>query len=278
VKRRLPIGASPHSRDDCPMTGGLGALVECCLKQKGVYYPHLIPFPHFIYFNDIARDMISGYKAVGFDMDGTLLNTKLDLVKMSNLLFDEMVRVGVPEEFIDRTQGSKFNLDTGIKFLAKAGRMEEIYEIQIRLREQAIEIEMENADLARPFPGAMKLLKDLKKKGYKVGVLTRGSRKYAEYVLKLTGTYEFLDALVCRDDHSEREAKPAPEALIHFADAIGENVKDIIYIGDHSYDYLCAKSSGAGFIGVLTGGYTKEDWKALDQNIEIINTIADIEP
>ena len=221
--------------------------------------------------------MLSGYKAVGFDMDGTLLNTKVDYIKMANLIFDEMVRVGVPEEAINRKEGFKFNLDTGVKFLAQSGRMEEIYDIQVRIAKRAKEIEMENAELARPFPGAIKLLNDLKKKGYKVGVLTRGSREYAEYVLKLTGTLELLDALVCRDDHSEREAKPAPEAMMHLAKALDTDVKEIIYVGDHSYDYLCAKRSGAGFIGVLTGGYDKNDWKSLDNDIEIINTVADID-
>jgi len=222
--------------------------------------------------------MISGYKAVGFDMDGTLLNTKIDYVKMTNLIFDEMVRVGVPEEAIDRTGGMKLNLETGIGFLAKNGRMDEIYDIQVRIQERAKEIELENADLARPFPGAVKLLKDLKAKGYKIGILTRGSRVYAERVLKLTGTLELLDGLVCRDDHSEREAKPAPEAMGYLAKTLDVDPSEMIYVGDHSYDYRCAKASGAGFIAVLSGQYGKGDWKSLDADIEIINTIADIEP
>ena len=220
--------------------------------------------------------MISGYKAVGFDMDGTLLNTKVDYSKMSNLLFDEMVKVGVPEDVIDRTESSKFNIDAGVNFLIRNGRIDELYDIQVRIADTAKKIELENAELARPFPGAVKLLRSLKSKGYKVGVLTRGSREYAEYVLKLTGTLELLDGLVCRDDHPEKEAKPAPDAMQHLAKSLGVDVCDILYLGDHSYDYLCAKSSGAGFIAVLSGGFDKKDWKALDENIEIINTINDL--
>jgi len=43
VKRRLPTGASPNSRGDRsgPTGRRVGCLVECRLKQKGAYYPHL---------------------------------------------------------------------------------------------------------------------------------------------------------------------------------------------------------------------------------------------
>ena len=42
------------------------------------------------------------YKALCFDMDGTLLDTKVDYQKMSDLVFDEMIRIGVPEEVIEQ--------------------------------------------------------------------------------------------------------------------------------------------------------------------------------
>ena len=42
-------------------------------------------------------DIDTRYKAVCFDMDGTLLDTKVDYEKMSNVIFDEMVGIGVPE-------------------------------------------------------------------------------------------------------------------------------------------------------------------------------------
>lgn len=220
--------------------------------------------------------MLSGYKAVGFDMDGTLLNTKVDYEKMANLVFDEMVKSGVPEEAINRKEGFKFNLDSGVEYLLKAGRKDEIYEIYYRIAKTARDVEMENVELARPFPGAIRLINDLKKKGYKVGVLTRGCREYAEMALRLTGVLELLDGLVCRDDGHEKDAKPSPEAMRNLGNAMNVKAEEIIYIGDHKFDYLCAKDSGAGFIGVLSGGYCADDWKSLDENMTIVNTIADL--
>jgi len=222
--------------------------------------------------------MISGYKAVCFDMDGTLLNTKVDMRKMADLVFDEMVRVGVPEDEIDRSGGFKFNLDSGMDYLVKTGRADEIHEINKRISKAARDVEMENVGMARPFPGSVRLLNDLKKKGYKVGVLTRGCREYAETALGMTGVLDILDGLVCRDDLPERDAKPSPVSMINLAKVLCVKAADILYLGDHKFDYLCARDAGAGFIGVLSGGYGKNDWKALDPNIVMMNTVADLLP
>ena len=220
--------------------------------------------------------MISGYKAVCFDMDGTLLNTKVDMKKMADLVFDEMVRMGVPENEINREGGFKFNLDSGTDYLSRNGRGDDIYEINRRVSKAARDVEMENVLMARPFPGSVRLLNHLKKEGYKVGVLTRGCREYAETALKLTGVLELLDGLVCRDDFPECDAKPSPASMSNLAYALGLVASDILYLGDHKFDYLCARDAGAGFIGVLSGGYDKDDWKALDRNIVTVNTVADL--
>jgi phosphoglycolate phosphatase len=222
--------------------------------------------------------MISGYKAVGFDMDGTLLNTKVDMKKMADLVFDEMVRSGVPEDEIDRDGGFKFNLDSGMDYLVRTGRADEIYEINRRISKAARDVEMENVRMARPFPGSVRLLNVLRKKGYKVGVLTRGCREYAETALTVTGVIGLLDGLVCRDDFPESEAKPSPRSVFNLAAALGTGVRDILYLGDHKFDYLCARDSGAGFIGVLSGGYRRSDWASVSADIELINTVADLLP
>jgi phosphoglycolate phosphatase len=222
--------------------------------------------------------MISGYGAVGFDMDGTLLNTKVDMTRMAKIVFDEMVRTGVPEDEIDRTQGYKFNLDGGIDYLIRTGREDDIYRIYERIEGAARDIEMENVLMARPFPGAVRLLKGLRADGYRIGVLTRGCREYAETALGITGVLGLIDGLVCRDDFPERDAKPSPAAMRNLARILGVETSDILYLGDHKFDYLCARDAGAGFIGVLSGGYGAGDWRAVDEGIAMINTIADLRP
>ena len=219
--------------------------------------------------------MLSSYKAVCFDMDGTLMNTDVDYSKMADLVFSEMIRIGVPESEIDRSGGSKFNLDKGARYLMMSGRADELHGIAGTIASRAREIEMENSDLARPFPGAIRLLTELRKKGYKTGILTRGCREYAEKILTQNNVMELLDGLVCRDDFPEAYAKPSPVAMQNMAKAIGCTAEDIMYVGDNGMDHRCAKASGAGFIGVICGTYSREDWKK-EGEAEIVNTIADL--
>lgn len=218
--------------------------------------------------------MISDFKAIGFDMDGTLMDSQVDYEKMSTLIFDEMVRSGVPESVINRSQGSKFNIDSGVKYLVENGRGTELYDIEKRIAKAARDIEMEKADKAVPFPDALLLLDELRSKGYKVGVLTRGCREYAEYILGRNDVLGRLDGLVCRDDFPESEAKPSPKAMEHLADALAVGANEIMYVGDHKIDMMCAVSAGSGFIGVLSGGYDEEDWKGL--GAETVGTVADL--
>jgi len=216
------------------------------------------------------------YKAIGFDMDGTFMNTKVDYVKLANVMFDEMVTMGVPESAINRTDGSKFELDSGLNWLIEHGREADVYTIQGRVSKKATAVEMENADIAKPFNGAPEVLSLLKKKGYKVGILTRGGRAYAEHILRINGLYNEFDAIIARDDFPEEEAKPSPKAMYNLACALGVKPEEILFLGDHKFDWLTAKDSGAGFYGVLCGGYKADDWKKAGDNIETINGVKDL--
>ena len=209
-------------------------------------------------------DIDSRYKAVCFDMDGTLLDTKVDYEKMSNVIFDEMVRIGVPEEVIDRSEGFKFNLDSGVNYLFSQGRADEVYAIGIRVAKIARDIEMEKVDEARPFPKAVRLLELIRSKGLKTGLLTRGCREYAVAAMKVCGVTELLDGVVARDDYPESEAKPSPKAMEHMAEMLSVRPEEILFFGDHVFDYHCARDAGSGFVGVLTGTYTRKDWEEMN--------------
>ena len=237
------------------------------------------PSPTLLSFFHNGRTMtldVASYKAVVFDMDGTLLDTRIDYSRMTELVYAEMRTIGVPEEALDGSGSTKFNIESGVRYLVSEGRKHELYELEGRINGRAKDLEMENADEARPVPGALELLMLLRKQGYLTGVLTRGSREYAEYVLTLCGAIELLDVLVCRDDHPEKDAKPSPQAMKHVAEILGVLTEDILYIGDHSYDHQCARDSGAGFIAVLTGTYDQEDWLRTGEDIPVLGSVADM--
>ena len=217
-------------------------------------------------------DIDPKYRAVCFDMDGTLLDTKVDYEKMSNVIFDEMVRIGVPEDAIDRSEGFKFNLDSGVNYLFSQGRADDVYAIGVKVAKIARDIEMEKVDEARPFPKAELLLKELRRRGLRTGLLTRGCREYAEAALRICGIVDLLDGIVARDDYPESEAKPSPKAMEHMADALNVRPEEILFFGDHTFDYQCARDSGSGFVAVLTGTFDMNDWKGIP-SIDVYDSI-----
>jgi phosphoglycolate phosphatase len=198
------------------------------------------------------------FLAVAFDMDSTLLDTDVDYSKLRRVVFNEMRRAGVPDHLYNDHEPSKFNLDRGLTYLTENARSGEIEDILRRVDKEIRSIEMENSDTAKVYPGADLMLAYLKKKGYKLGVLTRANRHYAVKALTLSGVIGMLDAVVCKDDFHESESKPSPVAMYNMADALSVEPSDILFLGDRKIDHHCARDSGAAFIGVLTR-YTEKE-------------------
>ena len=232
-------------------------------------------------------------KAVGFDMDGTFMRTKVDYVRLSKCVVDEFISRGAPPEMFEGVH-YKMDLDEGYRWLTAHGMAASKEEIKQAIADRASEIEIEHADVAKPFPGAVELVRKLRSMGYRTGILTRGGRYYATTILGMFGLLEDFDGIVARDDYDEEtEAKPAAIALTHLGEAMGGiPAKDILYVGDGITDFMTAARAGSPFIAVTSGRTTREMWKSqISDFLEkephpgysadttlILETVADIEP
>ena len=58
-----------------------------------------------------------GCRAVCFDMDGTLLDTKVDYSRMTELILNGLRGYGVPEELLDPKGGYKLNIDKAFTWM-----------------------------------------------------------------------------------------------------------------------------------------------------------------
>ncbi len=215
------------------------------------------------------------YKAVGFDMDGTLIDSYIDYEKLGNAGHDVLSELGVPDDKMDH-RSEKYLVMSGVSYLRSIGEEYTFNEIAAMISERDNEIEMENVEKSVLFPGVMDVLKDLKSKGLMIGLLTRGQRAYAVRSLRLCGIEYLFDALEAFDDHQLGEQKPNPMAMKHLGDKLNVLPKDILYVGDSPTDYYCARDSGAGFIGVAFDERHEKMWKELDDRIKTIKNIDEI--
>ncbi len=215
----------------------------------------------------------SGVKAVVFDMDGTVMDTKVDYVALARVTEDEFVSIGVPPEVIDIDRAVQ-STDHCIQWIIE-NKPEAVKGIDVRIGDRATAVEMENVSLAKPFPGTSELIAELRSSGYRVGILTRGGRKYMETVLSITGSSDLFEATVARDDYPHAEAKPSPKSIEHIAGKLGVKPSEVLFVGDSEVDGLTASNSGIPFIAVCTGHTDENAWKAfLGEGAVILPSIA----
>jgi HAD superfamily hydrolase (TIGR01549 family) len=214
-------------------------------------------------------------KAIVFDLDNTLVQSHIDYVSLKLTVLKALAEAGVPDRFIDPKDPVVENYIRGKTFLQGHSSESTLIEFDRRLDLALMEIEMERADQVREIEGAHSLVSSLRAKGFEVGILTRGSRSYAMAILARTGFDGQIAHVVCRDDYPLEEAKPNPLAMDRIAEKLGCRSEECVFIGDHPMDLECAKASGAGFIGVLTGSTDREKWRLAGCET-VLDSIADV--
>jgi HAD superfamily hydrolase (TIGR01509 family) len=108
----------------------------------------------------------------------------------------------------------------------------------------------------RPLPGAADLLATLSRNGVPWAIATSGAGRSARPALELLGLPDEAP-LVTRDQ--VRYAKPDPDLFLTAAERIDVDIRDCIVVGDSVWDLLAARRATALGIGLLSGGYGREE-------------------
>jgi HAD superfamily hydrolase (TIGR01549 family) len=111
-------------------------------------------------------------------------------------------------------------------------------------------------DSVRPLPGAAELLRVLTERGVQWAIATSGVERYARLALDLLELPEDTP-LITRDQ--VRYAKPDPDLFLTAAERIGVDVRTSMVVGDSVWDMLAAQRARALGIGLLSGGYGREE-------------------
>jgi len=108
----------------------------------------------------------------------------------------------------------------------------------------------------RPLPGAVELLAALSDQGVPWAIATSGAERSAGPARELLGLPPDTP-FVTRD--LVRYAKPDPDLFLTAAEKVGVDIRDSIVVGDSVWDLLAARRAGALGIGLLSGGYGREE-------------------
>jgi len=186
-------------------------------------------------------------KAVVFDLDGTLMDSKIDYEKMGNRIRELLVSRGLPEPLEDRRK-VYWVISGGAATLREYGLPEASLEATLAEMETIMNgIELEALDAMELKPYARTVVAELHGEGIGLGVATRSHREYTLRGLKRYDMLRFFHQVVARDDVPY--PKPDPRHLLYTIRLLGVDPGDTLFIGDTTTDLQTADAAGVEFIG-----------------------------
>ncbi len=189
---------------------------------------------------------MSRFKAVVFDLDGTLLNTLEDLTDSVNAALEkyhcqkksiEQVRTYVGngiQKLIERClEGGEAHPDFENIFCA----FKEHYKNNCQNK-------------TRPYDGVIELLRTLKAEGFQLAIVSNK----ADFAVKELNEFYFKEFNMVAIGEKEGIArKPAPDTVYQALKELGVSAERAVYIGDSDVDVKTAENAKIPCISVLWG-------------------------
>lgn len=201
------------------------------------------------------KDQHRKIRAIIFDFDGTLAVLNIDFSLMRERIFGLMRGYGIRPETIQE------------KYLLEI--TDEVYEA-LRMKDPSgaekfyqeshhilHKVEMKAAEEGRLIPGTEATLKELRRKGIKIGIITRNCEDAVRKVFPSIN--DFCDVFVSRN--SVKKVKPHPDHLTYVMKRLKTSGEEAVMVGDHIIDVQAGRGVGMKTIGVLTGRTKKEEFE-----------------
>lgn len=188
-----------------------------------------------------------GFDIVGFDLDGTLVDSSADLAAAVN---HALGTIGLPPHEVDEIKrfvgkGTRVMLERALKASGDYSRerLDALTPVLMDYYQQHL------CEHTRPYPGAVEAIDELRARGVRVAVCTNKFARFTLPILRDLGIDHLFDAVISGD--SVGKAKPHPEPLHAMVrDAGGGRC---VFLGDTSNDIDGARNAGLASIAVSFG-------------------------
>lgn len=199
------------------------------------------------------------YKAVIFDLDGTLMDSLTDLAISGNYALEKL---GLPTHSQDK-----------YKYFVGNGNAVLLQRIVPQPFEQSVldkitpifmaHYDAHKSDNTTPYEGIMELLEGLKSKNILTAVATNKNKNFAVELIRK----EFGNLIDFTNGVNEK-FKPKPDASMidDLVNQMGLNRSEILYVGDTNVDMQTAKNANLSACAVLWGFRTKAELLQFNPN------------
>ncbi len=192
------------------------------------------------------------YKAVIFDLDGTLLDTLDDLWSSVNAALQKFSLPIRTREEVRAFIGNGI-----VKLMQRASGLKEGATFEGVLLEFKQHYGEHCEDKTKPYEGIISMLETLRAKGIQTAVV---SNKADFAVKKLAEGYfhGLLQEAIGENEECGIRKKPAPDSLLAVMERLGAGARSTVYVGDSEVDIQTAKNAGVDCISVTWGFKDRE--------------------
>lgn len=191
------------------------------------------------------------FDIVGFDLDGTLVDTAGDLAAALNVALAEAGRAALP---LDRVRamiggGGRHLLEAGLAATGGSAGLDvaRLYTTLIDYYAAHIAVH------SRPFPGAIEAVDALCAKGVRVGIATNKVHARAVALLDALGVADRFACVIGGDTLGEGSAKPSPLMIRTLIERLGGG--RCAFVGDTVYDTAAARAAGVPSVAMRFGAF-----------------------
>jgi HAD superfamily hydrolase (TIGR01549 family) len=200
-------------------------------------------------------------------MDGTLLESRRSIRETMNTVLAERGLSTFTREELDAQIGRPLRDILAVKTPDPAA----IEAMTHRYREAYNESGWVTAHV---FDGLEDLVRDLRSRGVRQGIVTSKGQRETEILLRDLGLHGLFDPIVGDDDR--RPLKPDPAPVLEACRLAGVPPSDAVMIGDTRFDVGAGLGAGASVIGVLWGIQDEATLRAAGCTV-LVSTVSELE-
>lgn len=224
------------------------------------------------------------WRAILWDLDGTLVDTGRDLATAVNGMLAELGLEPLPDERVAHHVG-KGARNLVARCLEDRGRVglsfDEVTGV-LAVFEKHYDLHL--LDTSRPFDGLPPLLARLQARGERMGVVTNKPAGFSRHLIRELGLEPYFGALIGGDTTPKRKPDPEPlRAALALLDAEsvdeargGDSPDEVILVGDTPIDIESARNAGIRVVAV-TWGFARRELLADASPDAIADTMAELE-
>ncbi len=202
-------------------------------------------------------------KLIIFDLDGTLIDAYAAIVSSFNYL---MRKLGLKTQSVSTVRRLVGWGDINLfKLYVQPGDLKQGLSLYRSHHKRSL---LKHSHL---YPGARRLLRRLKEKGYKLAVASNRPSKFSRILLKHLKISQFFDYVLCADQ--AKHGKPHPEMLNKIIKRFSLKKPQALYVGDMVIDAQAGRRAKINTIIVTSGSSSKLEIKRA-QPFRIISAIS----